>query len=88
MDDKTLGYTIIVITLTVMVGYFIWLFPGLFEPLFCSISAYSEWAIKIPVILAVYTILFIVTWIGYTMATTPPLAPFDAPIDSEVIDEE
>jgi hypothetical protein len=34
-------------------------------------------------------ILFIVLWIGYTMATTPPPVPLDNPLDLETeLDEE
>ena len=73
MDDKNLGYTIMIVTIIVMVGYLAWLFDWL------PIAA--EWAIKLPVIAAVYVILFIVLWIGYTMATTPPPVPLDTPLD-------
>ena len=91
MDDKNLGYLITLITLAVMAVYFIWLFPGLFGTLFQWLESYSQWAIKLPVIIAVYGILFIVLWIGYTMATTPPPIPFDTPLDLELdttMDEE
>ncbi len=81
MDDKSLGYTIMFITLAIMAGYFIWLFPGLFGATFAWLAQYSEWAIKLPVMFAVYMILFIVLWIGYTMATTPPPVPLDTPLD-------
>lgn len=81
LDDKTLGYSIMVITLAVMAAYFIWLFPGIFGAIFTWLAPYSEWAIKLPVILAVYMILFIILWIGYTMATTPPPVPLDTPLD-------
>lgn len=81
LDDKSLGYTIMVITLAIMAAYFIWLFPGLFGTMFLWLALYSEWAIKLPVMLAVYMILFIVLWIGYTMATTPPPVPLDTPLD-------
>ena len=49
MDDKSLGYTIMIITAACMVGYFIWLIPGHFGLL--GAVDYSMWAIKIPVIL-------------------------------------
>jgi len=38
------------------------------------------------VILAVYGILLIVLWIGYTMATTPPPIPLESPL--EIVREE
>ena len=83
MDDKSLGYTIIIITLTSMVGYLVWAFPGLFGGLFCWVSAYSDWAVKLPVFLAVYMVLGIVFWIGYTMATTPPPIPLEMDLDDQ-----
>lgn len=79
LDDKSLGYTIMIITLACMVGYLIWLVPGHFGIL--GAVDYSIWAIKLPVILAMYMVLFIVLWIGYTMATTPPPVPLDTPLD-------
>lgn len=81
MDDKSLGYTIMGVTIVVMVVYFVWAFPGLFGALFAWLGPYSEWAFKLPVIAAVYMILFIILWIGYTMATTPPPVPLDTPLD-------
>ena len=89
MDDKSLGYTIMFVTIVVMAGYFFWAFPWLFGALFAWLGPYSEWAFKLPVIAAVYMVLFIVLWIGYTMATTPPPMPLDSPLDldSELDDE-
>ena len=81
MDDKNLGYSIMVATIVVMLVYFVWAFPGLFGTLFAWLGPYSEWAFKLPVIAAVYMILFIILWIGYTMATTPPPVPLDTPLD-------
>jgi len=43
----------------------------------------SEWAYRLPVILAVYMMLLIVAWIGYTMATTPPPIPLESPLEIE-----
>ena len=81
MDDKSLGYTIMVVTIVIMLGYFVWVFG----PAFGWISqAIAEWAIKLPVVVAVYLMLFIVLWIGYTMATTPPPIPLDNPLDLEI----
>ena len=69
-----------IITLAIMAAYFVWLFPGLFWSL-PELVINRDWAIALPVIAAVYMILFIVLWIGYTMATTPPPVPFDTPLD-------
>lgn len=89
MDDKSLGYTIMIVTIIIMAGYFVWLFPTVFGTVFAWLAPYSEWAIRLPVIGAVYMILLIVLWIGYTMATTPPPVPLDTPLDldSELDDE-
>ncbi len=89
MDDKNLGYTIMIITIVIMVGYFVWAFPSIFGTVFAGLERYSEWAYRLPVILAVYMILLIVLWIGYTMATTPPPVPLDTPLDldNEFVDD-
>jgi hypothetical protein len=80
LDDKSLGYTIMIVTVVFMAVYFVWVFG----PMFGWVSqALAEWAIKFPVILAVYMMLFIILWIGYTMATTPPPVPFESPLDLE-----
>jgi MFS family permease len=85
MSDKSLGGLIILFSLIFMLGYFIWAFAPFLGP---SISAWitpdlSEWAFRLPVVLAVYAILVIVLWIGYTMATTPPPMPLERPLEIE-----
>ena len=75
-----------IVTLAVMAAYFVWLFPGVFGGMFMWVAQYSEWAVKLPVMAAVYMILLIVLWIGYTMASTPPPVPLD--IESEFNLEE
>jgi len=82
MSDRSLGAIIILISLILMGGYFIWAFgPSLGLPWISE--ALSEWAIKLPVILAVYAVLIIILWIGYTMATTPPPVPIERPLEIE-----
>lgn len=84
MNDKSLGYSIILITALIMIGYFVWSFGYLLDPFKNFITpAVSEWAFKLPILAAVYIMLFIVLWIGYTMATTPPPIPLDNPLDLE-----
>jgi len=59
-----------------MIAYFwaIFLAPkDIVDPLFGR--TIHEWAIIIPVIIFVYLFLFVVAWIGWTMATTPPPLP-------------
>jgi len=50
--------------------------------------ALSEWAIKLPVILAVNMMLSIILWIGYTMATTHPPVPLEDFDIKSGLDEE
>ena len=88
MDDKILGYTIVAASLLVMVGYFIWVFAPWLGTSFAWLAPYTEWAYRLPVLAAAYLLLFIVLWIGYTMATTPPPIPLDNPLDIEVEGEE
>ncbi len=62
-------------------GYFIWAFAPYLGSLFSFITpSMSEWAFRLPVVLAVYVILLIVLWIGYTMSTTPPPVPLENPL--------
>jgi hypothetical protein len=83
MNDKSLGYSIILITALIMIGYFVWSL-GPFIGLGAWITpTISEWAFKLPILAAVYIMLFIILWIGYTMATTPPPIPLDNPLDLE-----
>jgi NADH:ubiquinone oxidoreductase subunit 6 (subunit J) len=84
MEDKSLGSIIVVLSVVIMVGYFIWAFAPLLGPIASWISPeLSEWAYKLPIILAVYVILLIILWIGYTMATTPPPIPLESPLKIE-----
>lgn len=94
MDDKTLGSLIVIFSFVFMVGYFLWAFAPLLGPIASWISPeLSEWAYKLPIIFAMYAMLLIIMWIGYTMATTPPPIPLESPLEidrEEVssIDEE
>ena len=83
MNDKSLGYSIMLITALIMIGYFVWSFAPFLGSMFTWLSPYTEWAFKLPILAAVYVMLFIVLWIGYTMATTPPPIPLDNPLDLE-----
>jgi len=85
MSDKGLGALIVMFSLIFMFGYFIWAFAPFLGP---AITAWitpelSEWAFKLPVVVAVYAILVIILWIGYTMATTPPPMPLERPLEIE-----
>ena len=85
MDDKSLGTLIVAVSVVIMVGYFVWVFAPFLGPTVTSWISLemSEWAYKLPVILAVYFMLLIVAWIGYTMATTPPPIPLESPLEIE-----
>lgn len=84
MSDRSLGALIILFSLIFMCGYFVWAFPWIFgESIQSLIGPVSEWAFKLPVVVAVYAILVIVLWIGYTMATTPPPMPLERPLEIE-----
>jgi len=85
MNDKSLGSLIVGVSVVMMVGYFVWAFASLLGPAVTSVISpeMSEWAYRLPVILAVYMMLLIVAWIGYTMATTPPPIPLESPLEIE-----
>jgi len=83
LNDKSLGYTIMIVTAVIMIGYFVWFFAPYLGAMFAWLAPYTEWAYKLPILAAVYLVLFIVLWIGYTMATTPPPIPLDNPLDLE-----
>jgi membrane protein implicated in regulation of membrane protease activity len=88
MNDKSLGYLIIVVTALIMVGYFAWFFAPALGSAFAWLAPYSAWAYTLPILAVVYLVLFIVLWIGYTMATTPSPIPLDNPLDIEMEGEE
>lgn len=76
------------VTLIVAIGYATWVFaPFLLAPSHW-LAVTTEWAIKLPVIILVYAFLFIVGWIGYTMATTPVPKPLEKPLEVETTKEE
>ena len=85
MNDKTLGLLIVALSIIGMIGYFVWSFAPYLGP---AVSSWispelSEWAFKLPVILAIYAMLAIMLWIGYTMSTTPPPIPLEKPLSIE-----
>ena len=89
LNDRALGVIIALLSVAGMIGYFAWAFG----PSLPMVDEYitpeiSEWAFKLPILLAVYAIFFIIIWIGYTMATTPPPLPLDNPLDLDRGDSE
>ena len=77
MRDKSLGILLFTVSMLAMVGYFLWLFSWLILPQDILIlgKPLSDWALIVPVMIIVYTFLFIVAWIGWAMASTPPPLP-------------
>lgn len=67
MNDKALGAVVLVGSLAGVAIYFYLVF----------LSTWSLLAIQVSAFLAVAAILFIVAWIGYTQATTPPPTPME-----------
>ncbi|UCE57494.1 MAG: hypothetical protein JSW19_03835 [Candidatus Bathyarchaeota archaeon] len=74
MNDKSLGSLIFTLSIVAMIGYFCWLFL-LPEDIIMLGKPLSEWALIVPIIIIVYAFLFIVAWIGWAMASTPPPLP-------------
>ena len=67
MDDRAVGAAVLVGSLVGLGVYFYLLF----------LSPWALLVIQLSAFLAVAAVLFIVAWIGYTMATTPPPAPLE-----------
>jgi len=76
MDDRAVGAAVLVGSLVGLGVYFYLLF----------LSPWAWLVIQLSAFLAVAAILFIVAWIGYTLATTPPPAPLED-FDVEDLDE-
>ncbi|MEM3479641.1 MAG: transcriptional regulator [Candidatus Bathyarchaeia archaeon] len=74
MRDVVWGILLMVLSVVTMIVYFwaLFLSPSNMEFLGHSIS---EWAVIIPVLIFVYLFLFVIAWIGWAMATTPPTLP-------------
>ena len=67
MDDKTTGWILTIASILGIIIYFYLIF----------ISPWSSLTIQISAFLAVGAILLIIGWIGYTLAATPPIIPFE-----------
>jgi len=72
-----------IVTILIMGGYFVWAFAPALGATFAWLAPYTQWAYQLPILVAVYLMLFIILWIGYTMATTPPPIPLENPLDLE-----
>ncbi len=67
MDDRVLGYVILVGSLVGVACYFYLVLLSPWVLLVVQVSAF----------LAVAAVLLVVAWIGYTLATTPPPEPLE-----------
>ena len=74
MRDEVWGIILIILSVTTMIVYFWALFLSPSDVKLWKFSI-TEWAILIPVLIFVYLFLFVVAWIGWAMATTPPTLP-------------
>jgi len=82
MRDRSLGLLLCVLGLTSMASYSVWAFGPMLGLNWIS-REMSEWAFRVPVILAVFLFFLIVLWVGYTMVTTPPPLPIERPLEIE-----
>ncbi|MEM1607643.1 MAG: hypothetical protein QXM44_04120 [Candidatus Bathyarchaeia archaeon] len=74
MRDVVWGTLLMVLSIITMIVYFWALFLSPTNVKFLGYSI-SEWAVIIPVLIFVYLFLFVIAWIGWAMATTPPSLP-------------
>ena len=81
MNDRAVGGLILALSVLAMIGYFLWFFGPYLPGWPRWGEGVSEWAIRIPVIIAVYAVLGVLGWIGYTMATTPPPVPIEKTLE-------
>ncbi len=78
--DQALGVAILVICAVVAIFYTVTLFyPNWFVAvgLLNSEESVGFWVVAIPVFIAFVAVMLIGSWIGYTMATTPPPKPIE-----------
>jgi len=78
LNDKLLGYVILVGSLFGVACYFYLVFLSPWALLVVQVSAF----------LAVAAVLVIMAWIGYTLATTPPPEPLEDLAEEPSTEEE
>jgi len=74
MDDRVVGVLILIGSILGIVAYF-WL---------VFISPWFVLTMQLTAFLAVAAMLFILAWIGYTLATTPPPQPIERELEEEL----
>ena len=77
LRNRSLGALFFALALLAMVGYFWLLFLAPQDAVFLGKTS-SEWAIVIPVVIIVYSVLLVVAWIGWALASTAPPLPVTA----------
>jgi hypothetical protein len=82
--DQAIGGAILLVCVVVAIGYIVTLFYptwlhaiGLIGNSSVALQNAQFWVIAAPVAIAFVAILGIGSWIGYTMATTPPPKPIE-----------
>lgn len=78
--DQAIGAAILVACVLIALAYLVLLFFYPYVSSFLNIGsqgAVQFWLIATPVVIAFVAILGIGSWIGYTMATTPPPKPIE-----------
>jgi len=78
LDDKALGYIILIGGLVGIGLYFYLVFMSPWTLLVVQVSAF----------LAVTAMLAIIAWIGYTLVTTPPPMPLEDFVDEPLEEEQ
>jgi len=73
--DRVVGWMILLVSVLGIVAYFYLAF----------LSPWATLTIQVSAFLAVAAVLFIVAWIGYTLATTTPPTPLE---DLEILEQE
>jgi len=81
LRDIVWGILLITLSVTAMIIYFWALF--LAPDIKLWKFTISEWALIIPVLIFVYLFLFVLAWIGWAMATTPPELPASQTLPEE-----
>ncbi len=78
-NDRVLGWAILLGSIVGVAAYFYLAF----------LSPWTLLVIQLSAFLAVAAVLFIMAWIGYTMATTPPPVPLeDLELEEELTETE
>jgi len=77
LDDKALGYIVLIGSLLGIGFYFYLVF----------MSPQARMVVQVSAFLAVAAVLLILAWIGYTLITTPPPLPLEDFVEEASTDE-